>query len=92
MAHINESTGKLVPTGKTYPQTGVRVAISHEVLENSVGGQHLKQNKTIIHSVTPQNGEVLQSGDFDLVMGDQLIRLKKLANSPEWVVLSSYTS
>ncbi len=90
MAYISEGTGKLKPTGKAAPETGVRVSISHEVLENVIGGQKMKLNKTVVHNIVPQNGDSLPPGDFDLVVCDRLIRLKKVANNPEWVVLSSY--
>ena len=91
MANISEGDGKLIPTGKTYPETGVRVSMSHEVLDNAVGGQKLQQKKTIVHSVVPLNGGILPAGDFDLVMGSQLLRLKKLPGQSEWLVLSSPT-
>ena len=93
MAHISESTGKLTPTGKHYPEIIVRAAISHEEMNIEwPNGVMIKQKKSVVHSITPQNGEVLAPGDFDLVMGSELLRLKKLPNSPEWLVLSSPTS
>ena len=92
MAHINESTGRLVPTGKNYPEIVVRAAISHELLENTIGSEKSQQKKVVVHSVIPQNGDVLPAGDFDLVIGGKLLRLKKVPNSAEWLVLSSPTA
>lgn len=93
MGHICESTGKLTPTGKHYPEIIVRAAISHEEMNIEwPTGVKLKQKRSVVHSVIPQNGETLAPGDFDLVMGSKLIRLKKLPDSPEWLVLSSPTA
>ena len=92
MAYTSEGIGKLKPTGDTYPVTDVLVSVSHEVLDNAVGNQKMQQKKTVIHSITALNGDSVPPGEFDLLIGNQLIRLKKMADSQEWVVLSTYTA
>ncbi len=90
MVQTGEGTGTLVPTGKSEPARGVNYAITHEATElTGPGGQPVKLQKAIVQSISCQSGEAIPTGDFDLVVGSDLIRLKHVPQQPEWLVLSS---
>lgn len=90
MVQTGEGTGTLIPTGKSAPARGVNFAISHEATElQGPGGQTVKLQKAIVHRISCQTGETIPAGDFDLVVGSDLIRLKHVPQQPEWLVLSS---
>ena len=84
--------GTLVPTGKHAPAMDVRYEISLQSFEvKDENGSFLRQ-KAIVHSIAEVAGRQIDLGDFDLLVGDQLVRLKHVANEPEWLVLSSSAS
>ena len=90
MVQTGEGTGTLIPTGKSQPARGVSYAITHEAMElHGPGGQTVKSQKAIVQRIACQNGEALPLGDFDLLVGSDLIRLKHVPQQPEWLVLSS---
>ena len=82
--------GLLMPTGKHFPVIDVRFEISHRIAEtNANNGSVVKQKRATIHCEAEGSGQQLPLGDFDLVVGDEIIRLKHTADHPEWLVLSS---
>jgi hypothetical protein len=84
--------GKLVPTGKGGPVVNVSYQISqHPVEIVSANGAFLRQ-KAIVHSIADETGQLIALGDFDLLVGNEILRLKHIAKEPEWLVLSSNAS
>ena len=88
----NYGKGTLVPTGKHSPAIDVRYQITLQSVEvKEPHGSFLRQ-KAVVHSIIEVAGRRIDFGDFDLLVGDQLVRLKHIANDPEWLVLSSSAS
>lgn len=84
--------GRLVPTGKLAPAIYVSYKISRQMVEaNDPNGSFLRQ-KAIVHSIDAEPGQNIDLGDFDLIIGDDMVRLKHIGSDPEWLVLSSDTS
>jgi hypothetical protein len=82
--------GKLVPTGKSEPTLDVSYGISHPVSdENDIGISSLQKKKAVVHFILCDNGRPVPLGDFDLLVGDEIPRLKHTGNDPEWLVLSA---
>jgi hypothetical protein len=83
---------RLVPTGKGGPVTYVSYKISHQLVETtSPNGSFLRQ-KAIVHSIDAEVGQQIGLGDYDLLVGDEVVRLKHVAGDPGWLVLSSNAS
>ncbi len=84
--------GTLVPTGKHAPAMDVRYQISMQSIQvKEPDGSFLRQ-KAVVHSIAEVAGRHIDLGDFDLLVGDQLVRLKHVDSEPEWLVLSSSAS
>jgi hypothetical protein len=84
--------GRLVPTGKWAPAIDVSYQISQQMVETKdVSGSSVRQ-KAVVHSIAAEAGLPIGLGDFDLLVGDRLVRLKHVANDPEWLILSSDVS
>ena len=82
--------GLLMPTGKHFPVIDVKFEISHRVAEAPASdGSLVRQKRASIHCEAEGSGQQLPFGDFDLVVGDEIIRVKHTAGHPEWLVLSS---
>jgi len=84
--------GTLVPTGKHSPALDVRYQISLQTVEVKEANGSFLRDKAIVHSIVEVQGRRIELGDFDLLVGDRLVRLKHVANEPEWLVLSSSAS
>lgn len=84
--------GTLVPTGKHSPAIDVRYQISLQPVEVKEADGSFLRHKATVHSIVEVAGNSIALGDFDLLVGDQLVRLKHVAQEPEWLVLSSSAS
>jgi hypothetical protein len=81
-------TGTLVPSGKRAPAINVSFKISQQMVQTRDGNCALRP-RPIVQSVAAEAGQPIGLGDFDLLVGKELVRLKHVANDPEWLVLSS---
>lgn len=77
------SRGKLVPSGKWAPAIEVNFRISRKANSSSAIPQ------AVVDSIASEAGQPIELGDFDLLVGQQIVRLKHVANDPEWLILSS---
>ena len=84
--------GRLVPTGKRGPVTYVSYKIGHQLVETTNSNGSFLRQKAIVHSIAAEAGQHIGLGDFDLLVGDDIVRLKHVASDPEWLVLSSDAS
>jgi hypothetical protein len=85
-----QGTGKLVRTGHSEPLLDVRYDISHAFAERrGPNGEQLSQTKAIVHSIAADGDAELPPGDFDLLAGGELLRVKHLPQNSGWLVLSS---
>ena len=90
MQHEREGTGKLVPTGYSGPAVTVSFVISFSTKEiANPSGKPVRQNLTKIHSITPLKGAQVPPGDYDLIVGKDLLRVRRNLGNPEWIVLSN---
>jgi hypothetical protein len=89
---LGYGTGRLVPTGKQAPAMIVSYQISHQMVETKDSKGSFLRQQAVVHSIAPPAGQNIALGDFDLLVGDQMVRLKHVANDPEWLVLSSNIS
>jgi hypothetical protein len=89
MAQDGSGKGKLVPTGKSTPSLDVNYEIGHRLCETRQDGLLLSRKTAVIRSLSCDNGQSLPFGDFDLLVDNQIIRLKHISSEPEWLVLSS---
>ena len=81
--------GRLIPTGTRGPAIYVSYKISQQIVETTDSNGPSLRKKSIVHSIAAEAGQQIGLGDFDLVVGDDIVRLKHVANDPEWLVLSS---
>jgi hypothetical protein len=84
--------GRLVPTGKLGPAIYVSYKISRQLVETTGTNGSLLRQKAIVHSIDAEAGQHIALGDFDLLVGEEIVRLKHIASDPEWLVLSSDAS
>ena len=88
--NMDQKSGKLLPTGKTAPERKVQFTMSHKIEEHSASAsQRMQHTQPIVHQISCEDGQSLPPGDYDLIVGETLIRLKHKAGNPEWLVLSS---
>jgi len=89
MLKDGEGNGRLVPTGKLEPALKVSFEISHKALHSeSVGGRIGKQT-AVVHFISCDDGRLIPAGDYDLLIGSEILRLRRTMSHPEWLVLSS---
>jgi hypothetical protein len=81
--------GKLVPTGKLGPAIYVSYKISQQLVKTTDANGSFLRQKAVVHSIEAEPGQSIELGDFDLIVGDDIVRLKHIASDPEWLVLSS---
>jgi len=84
--------GTLVPTGKHAPALTVNYQIGKQMVEIKEASGSFLRPRAIVHSISCEAGEMIGLGDFDLLINGQVVRLKHVANQPEWLVLSSNAS
>jgi hypothetical protein len=83
---------RLVPTGKGGPAIYVSYKISQQIVETSDSNGSFRRQKAVVHSIAAEFGQHIELGDFDLLVGDDVLRLKHIDSDPEWLVLSSDAS
>ena len=90
MKATGQGHGKIVQTGKSEPRIDVAYDIAHEPVKTQDSeGAAAQCSVPIVHSITPlKEGETLPLGDCDLVIDNELLRLRHRAQHPEWLVLS----
>ncbi|MGC2400171.1 MAG: hypothetical protein WA510_10330 [Acidobacteriaceae bacterium] len=84
--------GRLVPTGKLGPAIYVSYKISQQLVKTNDSHGSFLREKAVVHAIEPEPGQSIGLGDFDLIIGGEIVRLKHVASDPEWLVLSSDTS
>jgi hypothetical protein len=89
--HI-QGRGRLVPTGKWEPSVAVSYQISQQLVETKEFNGSVLRQKAVVHSIATETGQHIALGDFDLLVGNEIVRLKHVASDPEWLVLSSNAS
>jgi hypothetical protein len=67
----------------------VSYQISQQPVETTVANRSVIRQQPVVHSIAAEAGQHIPLGDFDLVVGDERVRLKHVASEPEWLVLSS---
>ena len=76
--------GRLVPTGKLGPALYVSYKISQQLVRTTDSAGSFLRQKAVVHAITPEPGQNIDFGDFDLIVGDEILRLKHIAGDPEW--------
>jgi hypothetical protein len=90
MCQNGPGKGTLVPAGKHAPALGVDYEISHYLAETKIsGGAVIQHKRAAVQFLKENKGQPIPLGDFDLVIGDEIVRLKHIVDDPEWLVLSS---
>jgi hypothetical protein len=84
--------GRLMPTGKRGPVVYVSYKISQQLVQTTDANGSFMRQKTIVHSIDAEADQKIGLGDYDLLVGDEILRLKHIAGDPEWLVLSSNAS
>jgi hypothetical protein len=84
--------GRLVPTGKRGPVVYVSYKISQQLVRATDDNGSFMRQKTVVHSIDTEADQQLGLGDYDLLVGEEILRLKHIAGDPEWLVLSSNAS
>jgi hypothetical protein len=77
-----------VPSGRRAPAINVSFKISQQLVQ-ARDGNGTPRPRPVVHSISAEAGQPIELGDFDLLVGTELVRLKHVANEPEWLVLSS---
>src|ERR1700761_685126 len=80
--------GRLVPTGKPGPAIYVSYKISQQLVKSTEPQGSFLREKAVVHSIEAEPGKQIGLGDFDLIVGDDILRLKHIESEPEWVPLS----
>jgi hypothetical protein len=89
---LGNGKGKLVPTGTREPAIYVSYQISQQLVESTGSGGGFLRKKAVVHSIAAEAGQDIALGDYDLLIGGDILRLKHIASDPEWLVLSSDAS
>jgi hypothetical protein len=84
--------GRLMPTGKRGPVVYVSYKISQQLVQTTDAKGSFMRQKTIVHSIDAEADQKIGLGDYDLLVGDEILRLKHIAGDPEWLILSSNAS
>jgi hypothetical protein len=88
MIKDGKGKAKLTPTGKIGAALDVTYDMTH--IPANGASNNGASGKTIahIHSITCDSGEPLPIGDCDLLVGNEILRLRHNPGDPEWLVLS----
>jgi hypothetical protein len=90
MCQSGNGRGVLLPSRKHSPAIGVKYEITHFIAEmKESNGMPVRQNRAAVRSLSDDKGQPIPLGDFDLIINDEIIRLKHVDDDPEWLVLSS---
>jgi hypothetical protein len=90
--NLGYGKGRLMPTGKRGPVVYVSYKISQQLVQSTDANGSFMKQKTIVHSIDAEADQQIGLGDYDLLVGDEILRLKHIAGDPEWLVLSSNAS
>ena len=84
-----QGRGKIVPTGKSEPRIDVEYDISHSLVKTDApSGEVTEWSVPVVHQIVSVNGSQLPWGDCDLVVGNEILRLRHSERGTEWLVLS----
>ena len=75
-----------LPTRKNFP------APRRARLRGPLAITEFQEAKTVVHSIDAEADQKIGLGDYDLLVGDEVLRLKHIAGDPEWLILSSNAS
>jgi hypothetical protein len=89
---VGYGKGRLMPTGKPGPVIYVSYKISHQLVETTSSNGSFLRQKAVVHSIDAEVDQPIGLGDYDLLIGDEIIRLKHIADDPAWLILSSNAS
>jgi hypothetical protein len=89
---VGYGKGRLVPSGKLGPAIYVSYKISQQLVETKDENGSFLRQKAVVHSIDAEAGQNIGLGDYDLLVGDEIVRLKRIASDPEWLILSSNVS
>jgi hypothetical protein len=89
---VGYGKGRLMPTGKRGPVIYVSYKVSQQLVETTDSNGSFLRQKTIVHSIDAEAGQEIGLGDYDLLVGEEIVRLKHIASDPEWLALSSNVS
>jgi hypothetical protein len=81
--------GTLVPAGKWAPAIFVSYQISQKLVETKGCNCSFLGQRALVNSIAVEAGQRIGLGDFDLLAGNEIVRLKHVADDPEWLVLST---
>jgi hypothetical protein len=84
--------GRLVPTGKGGPAIYVSYKISQQFVQANDSNGSYRRQKAVVHSIAAEAGQRIELGDYDLLVGEDVLRLKHIDSDPEWLILSSDAS
>jgi len=84
--------GRLMPTGKRGPVVYVSYKISQQLVRTTDANGSFLRQKTVVHSIDAEADQQLGLGDYDLLVGEEILHLKHIAGDPEWLILSSNAS
>jgi hypothetical protein len=91
MCQDGRGKGMLKPSGKDAPIMTVDYEISHhEFSSNQQNGLRMHRKLASVRFLTSDTDTALPLGDYDLLVGDEIVRLKHIADHPKWLVLSSF--
>jgi hypothetical protein len=89
---VGYGKGRLVPTGKLGPVLYVSYKVSQHLVQMTGSNGSFLKRKAVVHSIDAEAGQQIGLGDYDLLVGDEIVRLKHAGGDPEWLVLSSDAS
>ena len=81
-----------MPTGKGGPAIYVSYKISRQFVEAQDSKGSFRRQKAVVDSIAAEAGQHIELGDFDLLVGEDVLRLKHIDSDPEWLILSSDAS
>jgi hypothetical protein len=64
----------------------------HQLVETTSSNGSFLRQKAVVHSIDAEVDQPIGLGDYDLLIGDEIIRLKHIADDPAWLILSSNAS
>ena len=84
-----QGKGRLVPTGRREPALDVSYKISHVFSAKTALRSEPPRKAVVDCIIMGDPAEHIPLGDFDLLVDNKILRLKHIANDPDWLVLSS---
>jgi hypothetical protein len=82
--------GLLKSSDRRVPTVSVVYEISHHQSGSGrPNGLSVVQKVASVRIVDAEDGKSFPLGDYDLLVGSEIVRLKHVAEDPKWLVLSS---